>query len=178
MMLVSAFVLVLFGTAPTNAHDWTPGDGGWGEVTTGRTANCDNPGSTGWQLNDGRVCWQVKYYDHGGHLHIDHLRGIQWANPYDKSDELYAVRNIDIRVFKGYCSSNFPKCKNDGEVTGPVWSGSMTNLENSGQAYFRSIEHKVGDNKALVVVDHVPVGFSWFLGTTTGWTAQEEIKIG
>ena len=176
--LLASMVMILglmAMSSPAQAHTWYPADGSGGYTSL---PGCDGYGLEGnFPFNDGRVCYRVWYYDHGDHLHIDHINVFFKANVQGGgNDYLVAVRNQDYRVYAGYCSTSFPNCYNNGEVTGPSKSDTLPNVEDPNVTLSRSVEHKVGKPRALVVIDYVVVGVDGYTGQTTAYAEQEEIK--
>ena len=121
---------------------------------------CDSPDSElDWPYNDGRACFKPWFYDHGDHLHVDHINRWFLSDPYGQSDTVTSITNQRVRIYAGNCTTSFPNCFNNHEVTGPIYDSSMGDLTVSGQNLVKDIGIRVGNAHALVVVDYTANGW-------------------
>lgn len=179
LAIVASFIMMLGFMQPVQAHEWYPSDGGGGYTSR---VGCDGPDSEpDWIFNDGRVCWRVWYYDHSTHLHVDHVKLSYDPNYYHDSDSITSITGQRVRIYSGLCTTTFPKCYNNGEVTGPIYSSAMPNMTDPSATYTESIGIKGGKPHALVVVDYEANGL-WHMiccpsPVNATYYGQEEIHL-
>ena len=154
LVILAALLGITYLAAPgAAAHSWCPADNCNGHVTTIQTDDCSHESE--WQMDDGEVEWHVSWYNHAGHVHMDHVATTfhqNWSN-CNGNDHIYRIDNQHLRIFGGVCGTTFPDCKTT--TLGPkLYDSYMPDSTHAGDLTYENIADRYEYYNVFLVIDY------------------------